>query len=98
MSAAPRNPYFRLVVVVGGLFAFTALCMFATTLGAPHAPPNRFFDRYGTLLIGIETVALVAVSVLAMMVDSRQSASRKPTHTPAPPSPSDVPASPPSEA
>ena len=73
----PRNPLFALVALFGGLFAFTALCMFATTLGDGNAPPNRFFDRYGNVLIGVETVALVASSLLAMAIDSRQLAGQR---------------------
>lgn len=71
-NSPPANPYFRLVAIAGGLFAFTALCMFATALGHPDAPPNHFFNRYGTGLIVIEILALVVLAVLAMAVDGRQ--------------------------
>ena len=71
-ESQPSNPVFRWVVIVGGLFAFTAMCMFASSLGHPQAPPNRFFNAYGIPLILVETVALVAVSFVAMAIDQRQ--------------------------
>ncbi len=71
------NFYFRLIVVAGSLFALTALAMFASSLGDPAAPPNRFFDQYGLLLLGVETVAVVGVSILALSVDRRQTLSRQ---------------------
>jgi len=72
-ESQPPNPVFRWVVVVGALFAFTAMSMFASSLGHPQAPPNRFFNAYGIPLILVETVALVVVSFIAMAVDQRQS-------------------------
>ena len=72
MSLPARNPFFKLVIVTGFLFAVTTMSMFAATFGDPAAPPNRFFDRYGLILIAVETIALVAVSWLAMAVDRRQ--------------------------
>ncbi|MEZ6065118.1 MAG: hypothetical protein R3B90_05305 [Planctomycetaceae bacterium] len=62
---------FKLVTVAGGLFAFTAMCMLATTFGHPDAPPNRFFNRYGVTIILIETVLLMVVAVFAMAHDRR---------------------------
>lgn len=75
----PPNRWFRLVIVCGALFAFTALCMFATTLGRPDAPPNRFFSAYGMPIILVETVALIAVSIIAMAVDRRQTVAQRTT-------------------
>jgi hypothetical protein len=70
--SAPTNPYFRLVIVTGSLFAFTVMCLLASTLGDPRAPPSRFFDAYGTPLIVIETIAVAVVSFRALAVDRRQ--------------------------
>jgi hypothetical protein len=71
-SSTPPNKYFRLVIATGALFAFTAMCMFASALGHPLAPPNRFFNRYGIPLILVEAGALIASAVVALSVDRRQ--------------------------
>jgi hypothetical protein len=71
-ATPPSNPWFRLVVVSGGLFAFTVMSMLAATFGDPKAPPNRFFNAYGIPLVLVETVAVVAISVKALAVDRRQ--------------------------
>lgn len=72
MTTPPPNPFFKLVIATGFLFAVTTMAMFAATFGDPAAPPNRFFDRYGLIVIAIETIALVVVSWLALAVDRRQ--------------------------
>lgn len=77
MSNPPRsNPFFPLVVVVGGVFAVTAMSMLAATMGDSRSPPSRFFDAYGIPLILIETLLLVGVSFVAMAVDRRQTLAR----------------------
>ena len=72
VTSQPPNTAFRWVILTGGLFAFTAMCMFASALGHPQSPPNRFFNAYGIPLILVETVALVAVAFYAMAVDQRE--------------------------
>ena len=76
-DSTPSNPYFRLVIAAGGLFAFTTMAMFATSLGDPNAPPNRFFDAWGLPLLAVETVAVLGISFLAMAVDRRQTLSEQ---------------------
>lgn len=71
-TAPPSNPYFRLVVVAGGLFAITVMSMLAATFGDSRAPPNRFFSAYGIPLIVAETAIFAAVAIQALRVDRRQ--------------------------
>ncbi len=71
--ARRQNVFFPLLAAFGGLFAVTILAMLAATAGDPQAPPSRFFRAYGTPLIVVETVLLVALAVMALVIDRRQS-------------------------
>ncbi len=68
----PDNVLFRVVIVLGGAFAFTAMVLFAATLGNPDAPINAIIDRYGLWALGILAALLIPTALLAMAIDRRQ--------------------------
>jgi hypothetical protein len=70
--ASGRNPFWGLVLGSAGCFCLTILAYLASGLGSPAAPLNRFFTRYGFLLVCIEAAFIVVTGVAALTVDSRQ--------------------------
>lgn len=71
MKSAP-NPLFRLVVVAAAAFLVTVLMMIVSAF-AEGSPTAQWMNRNGVQLIGIEVVVVVALSVLAMKLDSGKS-------------------------
>ncbi len=72
MNGRRTNPFWGLVVAAGGGFCVTILAYLASGLGSPAAPLNRFFVRYGLLLVCLETAVIVVTGTLALAVDRRQ--------------------------
>jgi hypothetical protein len=66
------NPFWGLVIGAAGGFCVTILACLVSGMGSPAAPLNRFFTRYGFLLICIETGIIVVAGVTALAVDRRQ--------------------------
>lgn len=62
-----RNRFFPLVSITGALFIVTILALVATLFGNPRAPINRFLDRYGGWLIGVEVCACLGSGLLAFL-------------------------------
>ncbi|MEZ6057222.1 MAG: hypothetical protein R3C01_11015 [Planctomycetaceae bacterium] len=73
---SPPNLLFRAVIIAGSFFAITVMSMVAATFGNPEAPPNRFFNSYGLLIILVETAILLILIFLAMAIDQRRTAQR----------------------
>lgn len=71
------NPFWGLVIVAGTAFCVTILAYLASGFGSPAAPMNRFFTRYGFLLVCIETGVIVAAGIAALAVDRRQTLRRQ---------------------
>lgn len=66
------NPFWGIVIGAAGAFCVTILAYLASGLGSPAAPLNRFFTRYGFLLVCVETALIVVTGLLALAVDRRQ--------------------------
>jgi hypothetical protein len=60
---------FKLIVPIAAVFIVTILAMIAIVFSDPRAPIARFLDRHGNTLLTIEFVALIVVTLLAMIVD-----------------------------
>lgn len=78
-SGSRSNPFWGLVIGAGGGFCVTILAYLASGLGNPAAPLNRFFTRYGFLLVCIETVIIVVTGIAALAVDRRQTLHDRPS-------------------
>jgi hypothetical protein len=73
MSDADKpNLFFRLTTFAGVVFVVTILSLVAATFGDPQAPPARFLNAHGTTLIGWEVAAILAIGLVAMALDRRQ--------------------------
>jgi formate-dependent nitrite reductase membrane component NrfD len=69
------NIFFRWLVPVVGLFVITMFAFIATLLGDPMAarsPAQEFLDRHVVKMFLVEVVAIVGLSVAAMVLDRRQ--------------------------
>lgn len=67
----PPNIFFRLTIVMGGLFAATIFALTASIFGDSSAPVHHFLNRYGGVVIGLEVVILLAVGLIALAIDRR---------------------------
>jgi len=72
MNGGRANPFWGIVIGAAGGFCVTILAYLAAGLGSPAAPLNRFFTRYGFLLVCVETAVIVVAGLLALAVDRRQ--------------------------
>lgn len=69
------NIFFRWLVPVVGIFVITMFAFIATLLGDPMAarsPAQEFLDRHVVKLFVGEVIAIVGLSLAAMVVDRRQ--------------------------
>ena len=60
---------FRLVVPVTVVFILTILALIACLFGDPNAPVSRWLNEHGNQLLIVEFVAVIVLSLLAMVVD-----------------------------
>lgn len=65
----PGRSYFWPVSFLGGLFCVSIFAWIAAGFGDPQAPVNRWIDRYGLIVILVETFAVVIAGLLAMALD-----------------------------
>ena len=73
MSNRPaRNPFFLLTAILAAIFVVTNLAFVASMLGDPLAPLAQLLDRYGTMLVVIEVVAILIAGLLALTIDRAQ--------------------------
>jgi hypothetical protein len=70
--AEPSNPFFRLVIVAGAAFVVTILALVAAIFGDPRAPVAIFLDKHGGTIIVAEVSAILALGLLALVIDRRQ--------------------------
>lgn len=76
------NPLFKLVVVVSAAFVLTILLMIVTAFSSIESSLVKFFNSHGMKLIGVEVSLILASSVAAMWLDSKQtSESSSPSHS-----------------
>lgn len=66
---SPPDLLFRLIVPITFVFIVTILSMIAVLFGDERAPIVRFLNRYGNMLLLVEFLAVIAVSVMAMVID-----------------------------
>jgi hypothetical protein len=71
-SARPRNPFFPLTIVFGGMFVVTILALVACLFGDSRAPVAQLLDRHAGWLLGFEVVATLVTGFVALAVDRRQ--------------------------
>jgi hypothetical protein len=60
---------FKLIVPIAAVFIVTILAMIAIVFSDPRAPIARFLDRHGNMLLTVEFVAVIVVTLLAMIFD-----------------------------
>lgn len=83
MNSAPDDPdrpnmFFGLVIVSGSIFAITVLSIVATTFSTADAPVVRFLNKNGGKLLVAEVVATLAIGLIAMVLDRRQTLRNQP--------------------
>ncbi|MBI5757666.1 MAG: hypothetical protein HZA46_04020 [Planctomycetales bacterium] len=73
MSNRPaRNPFFLLTAILAAIFVVTNLALVASMLGDPLAPLTQLLERFGTMLVVIEVVAILIAGLLALTIDRTQ--------------------------
>ena len=68
-SGSRASLLFRLIVPAAVLFILTVLAMIGALFGNNRAPLSQWLDRYAGRLLVAEFVLIIALTVLAMMVD-----------------------------
>jgi len=63
---------FKLIVPFAAVFIVTILAMIAIVFSDPRAPIARFLDRHGNILLTVEFVAVIVVTLAAMILDRLQ--------------------------
>lgn len=64
--------FFRLVVPATSVFAMTILALIAVLFGDERAPLAQLLNRHGNTLLVLEFVAILVLSLLALVLDRRQ--------------------------
>ncbi len=64
--------FFRLVVPATSVFVMTILALIAVLFGDERAPLARLLNRQGNTLLVLEFVAILVLSLLALVLDRRQ--------------------------
>ncbi len=77
MSEAPtppnrRNPWTHLLVACCAAFIFTVFLMVASAFNANGGALARVFDRHGILVLGIEVGVVLAVTVIVLTTERRE--------------------------
>ncbi len=73
MAAPARGPGILFHLTAGATTAFiiTILAMVATLFGDPAAPVNDWINRYATIVLAVEILAIAVLGTAAMMNDAR---------------------------
>lgn len=66
---SPASLLFPLIVPACAVFILTILAMIASVFGNPDAPVTKWLDRNVSTILTIEFVAVITLSVLAMLTD-----------------------------
>ncbi len=69
----PDSIWFKLLIPLGFVFCATALSWVMTAFDRSGAPIVRWINQYAVWAIVLESLAIVAVAVVAMAVDRKQS-------------------------
>jgi uncharacterized integral membrane protein len=77
MSSPPttesrRNPWTHVLVACCTVFIVTVFLMVAAAFNRQAVGLARFFDRHGMLILGVEVVAILALAVVVMAVERRE--------------------------
>jgi hypothetical protein len=67
-----RNPWTHVLVGCCAAFIFTVFLMVATTFNGKHGALNRLFDQHGILVLGIEVGVTLAVTVIVLTTERRE--------------------------
>jgi hypothetical protein len=74
--ARTSNVWFHLTALACAAFTFTVLLMVAAAFRGRPAALTRFFNDQGMLLLGVEVGVILALTIVAMAVDRRQTLRR----------------------
>lgn len=85
--------WFRAAAATTALFVLTIFICIAAVLGDENAPVARWLDRFGSLLLLVELIAIAVTTVVALLLDRRAHSAAitsAPAHSPSdsPPAPS----------
>ncbi len=77
MSSPPttenrRNPWTHVLVACCTVFIMTVFLMVAAAFNRQAVALSRFFDRHGMLILGVEVGAILALAVIVMAVERRE--------------------------
>ena len=77
MSSPPttesrRNPWTHVLVACCTVFIMTVFLMVAAAFNRQAVGLARFFDRHGMLILGVEVGAILALAVMVMAVERRE--------------------------
>ena len=77
MSAPPttesrRNPWTHVLVACCTVFIVTVFLMVAAAFNRQAVGLARFFDRHGMLILGVEVGAILALAVVVMTVERKE--------------------------
>ncbi len=64
---------FQLIIPATAIFCVTILSLIAVVFSDPRAPIAQFLNRHGNTLLIAEFVVVIVLSLLAMIMDRRQS-------------------------
>lgn len=74
----PFNPFWILLTASATLFCISSLAWIAAGFGNRASPLAEFMNEHGATIIGFEAAVTVALGLLALILDSRQSRRTKP--------------------
>jgi hypothetical protein len=72
MSENRRNPWTHVLVACCTVFIMTVFLMVAAAFNRQAVGLARFFDRHGMLILGVEVGAILALAVVVMAVERKE--------------------------
>lgn len=69
---SPASFLFRLIIPLTAAFVITILALIATLFGDERAPFPRLLNRYGNVMLVVEFLAIVVVTLMAIMQDQKR--------------------------
>lgn len=69
---SPAGFLFRLIIPLTAAFVITILALIATLFGDERAPFPRLLNRYGNVMLIVEFLAIVVVTLMAIMQDQKR--------------------------
>jgi hypothetical protein len=67
-----RNPWTHVLVACCAAFIFTVFLMVATAFNAKGGALGPLFDKHGIMVLGIEVGVILAVTVIVLAIERRQ--------------------------